>query len=583
MDTNEEPAPREFFPGLSRMMTQIAADLRRGSAEAAADGPENWGSRPHIFEAGPSASPPPVPSGESTDGESAWGSLGILEGSDRLGEESSDRVSDLQRSARPGLYPPLSAHAGRRAVPGERLPPELLMSSSASAILVPTSSSGRESLADRLTRRRVDYALRNGGAIKPSGSFIGSSFTDIFSAMADRRQLQVAEFGSSEWVFRNTVSFWVGVFFVEGSILFIVGAAASAFMHGAAKWKFQALVGYPYFVGSLTYTAGAYMGYYEVINVGRADRRLFGCTGATPAGFWGTTLYLIGALCFNVCCAATFVSPDTPEGEKLVSVWMEGVAGTVGSLLFVLAALIEWAHNADATPRQRVFWLCSSYFLGSVLFLVGSGSTLVFGVCECARPELTIWWIDFPYCAGAVLFLFGAWVTTRMWKAEQFGLAFMNEINNFAPTAPNSRTPEDATQKAATAVYMAFAAVSLLDFCSLSAWHAHEIGGVHHPIIFSEEFLTTTTNFVAAHSLLLLVTVVHRSPAVSPYKYLMWLMQLVALLYLSSITLRWLKYFTDPRYFTDTPSDHEPEVEGGLWEQKEALEAGSGVEFTFRE
>ena len=152
MDTNEEPAPREFFPGLSRMMTQIAADLRRGSAEAAADGPENWGSRPHIFEAGPSASPPPVPSGESTDGESAWGSLGILEGSDRLGEESSDRVSDLQRSARPGLYPPLSAHAGRRAVPGERLPPELLMSSSASAILVPTSSSGRESLADRLTR-----------------------------------------------------------------------------------------------------------------------------------------------------------------------------------------------------------------------------------------------------------------------------------------------------------------------------------------------------------------------------------------------------------------------------------------------
>ena len=192
MDTNEEPAPREFFPGLSRMMTQIAADLRRGSAEAAADGPENWGSRPHIFEAGPSASPPPVPSGESTDGESAWGSLGILEGSDRLGEESSDRVSDMQRSARPGLYPPLSAHAGRRAVPGERLPPELLMSSSASAILVPTSSSGRESLVDRLTRRRVDYALRNGGAIKPSGSFLGSSFTDIFSAMADRRQLQAA-------------------------------------------------------------------------------------------------------------------------------------------------------------------------------------------------------------------------------------------------------------------------------------------------------------------------------------------------------------------------------------------------------
>lgn len=46
-----------------------------------------------------------------------------------------------------------------------------------------------------------------------------------------------------------------------------------------------------------------------------------------------------------------------------------------------------------------------------------------------------------PFTVGAVFFLFGAWVTTRMWKAEQFGLAFMNEINDFAPAAPNSTMP----------------------------------------------------------------------------------------------------------------------------------------------
>lgn len=68
----------------------------------------------------------------------------------------------------------------------------------------------------------------------------------------------------------------------------------------------------------------------QVINVGRVKRRFFGCSGATRAGFWGTTLYLIGALLFNVNCSATFVSPTTPEGEHAVAVYMEGLTGTVG-------------------------------------------------------------------------------------------------------------------------------------------------------------------------------------------------------------------------------------------------------------
>lgn len=67
-----------------------------------------------------------------------------------------------------------------------------------------------------------------------------------------------------------------------------------------------------------------------MINVGREKRRFFGCSGATHAGFWGTTLYLIGALLFNVDCAATFMRPGTQEGEHAVAVYMEGLAGTIG-------------------------------------------------------------------------------------------------------------------------------------------------------------------------------------------------------------------------------------------------------------
>jgi hypothetical protein len=93
-------------------------------------------------------------------------------------------------------------------------------------------------------------------------------------------------------------------------------------------------------------------------------------------------------------------------------------------------------------------------------------------------------------------------------------------VNLFTPDlfTPVHPAQEDRLQKASSAVYMFFAAVSILDFCSLTAWHVHSVGGIHHPLIFAEEGLITFANLVAAHTLLLLVTVVHRTPAVSPYK-----------------------------------------------------------------
>jgi len=446
---------------------------------------------------------------------------------------------------------------------GERLIPRgTQLSSSASAIMIsPSVPEEGQPVAASTSRIAQSNGIAVRAPIKRNAPLAQSvpgsrTFNELIGMGGGANNVLVnlerADYNTSEWVFRNTVSFWVGVFFVEGSILFIVGSAAAAF-HPHAEWRQAALIGYPYFAGSITYTAGTYLGYYEVINVGRVKRRFFGCSGATRAGFWGTTLYLIGALLFNVNCSATFVSPTTPEGEHAVAVYMEGLTGTVGSLFFLAAAIIEWAHNWHANSKQKVFWLCLSYFWGSALFLVGSLGTLVVALMGGASTTLTVWTVDIPFTAGAVFFLFGAWVTTRMWKAEQFGLAFMNEINDFAPAAPNSTMPEDKLQKFSSAVYMMFAAVSILDFCSLSAWHVHSVGGIHHPVIFAEETLITFANLVAAHTLLLLVTVVHRTPAVSPYKYLVWLMQIVAVLYCGAITLRWLKYFVDDAYMTNVP------------------------------
>ena len=45
-------------------------------------------------------------------------------------------------------------------------------------------------------------------------------------------------------------------------------------------------------------------------------------------------------------------------------------AQALGGVCFSLAAWTEAAHNAAATPRERVWWLCLYYLLGSLLFLL---------------------------------------------------------------------------------------------------------------------------------------------------------------------------------------------------------------------
>ena len=63
------------------------------------------------------------------------------------------------------------------------------------------------------------------------------------------------------WQFRRTLSYWVSILFVEGSVLFILGAAfAMTELAKESSANMQALVSTPYFVGGICFTLGAYAG-----------------------------------------------------------------------------------------------------------------------------------------------------------------------------------------------------------------------------------------------------------------------------------------------------------------------------------
>ena len=146
-----------------------------------------------------------------------------------------------------------------------------------------------------------------------SSKFI--SFRDVVK-IERRRTLDVSAHSrlGTEWRWLSTVSFWLSACFIMGSILFTVGAAASMlgplFLHergGLPNWLTRGLVTYTYFAGGCYFTIGAYLGFFNVINFGReevSELLWWSTTSASApsaAAYWGSLLYLVGALFFQVC------------------------------------------------------------------------------------------------------------------------------------------------------------------------------------------------------------------------------------------------------------------------------------------
>ena len=67
----------------------------------------------------------------------------------------------------------------------------------------------------------------------------------------------------STWKFRRTLSFWIAITYIEGSLLFLIGGLAAMLELGSE----QALITTPYFVGSICFTLGSYAGLLEVLNI----------------------------------------------------------------------------------------------------------------------------------------------------------------------------------------------------------------------------------------------------------------------------------------------------------------------------
>ena len=203
------------------------------------------------------------------------------------------------------------------------------------------------------------------------------------------------------------VSRWMAALFALGSTCFLVASVASQWASTS-----RPAVGVVFFVGSLLFTAAAYLQYGETVNARRdvdhRGRRL----RLRPASWepkridWlASAIQLAGTLLFNV---STFLAMQHGLTAKQADlrVWAPDAFGSVAFLAASALAYAEVCHRWWCVHRHSMsWWIVALNLAGSVAFGLAAIASLV----EPATDELVnVRIANAGTSLGAVCFLIGA-------------------------------------------------------------------------------------------------------------------------------------------------------------------------------
>ena len=164
-----------------------------------------------------------------------------------------------------------------------------------------------------------------------------------------------------------------------------------------------------FFIGSIFFTAAAYLQFFEAVNEGedleglaRGDR-LFGIR-AQSLGWWAAVIQLIGTLAFNVSTFNALRDLSTWQAETLV--WVPVV---VGSVCFLAASALVIFETHDRIRgllfRSVESRIAALNMLGSIAFAVSAAGAFV---VPATGNVLSVSIVNTFTLVGAVMFFVGA-------------------------------------------------------------------------------------------------------------------------------------------------------------------------------
>ena len=215
------------------------------------------------------------------------------------------------------------------------------------------------------------------------------------------------------WAFRKTLSYWVAISLIAGSTMF---ASGSYFWMNTsmADVDKNALVNYPFFIGSWVFTMGAFFAFLVVVNVDEDDFVWYG-VDTKSVSWWVVTVFLVGALFYNI---------NTAGGLVPLPPWLVWGSATIGGILFAIGGALELIQNKGYRwrPTKLSWWLSYCNCVGGFCFAFAS----LYGLLVNPASNMGV---KIPFLVGSIGYFVSGIVSVLMWKLDQFGSAFLPYLN----------------------------------------------------------------------------------------------------------------------------------------------------------
>ena len=194
-----------------------------------------------------------------------------------------------------------------------------------------------------------------------------------------RGRRHAAEDQDSIWWRPHVRAWWMAVLFALGSLCFAAGGIASQW--GSAS---RPGIGVTFFVGSVFFTAAAYLQYSESVNVDRGVRPDGRVARWRPASWeprridWLAALVqLVGTVFFNISTFAA-MNHDLTTHQVNARVWAPDAFGSVAFLISSELAFAEVCHRWLCWRHRSLSWkIVALNLLGSIAFGASAVASLI--------------------------------------------------------------------------------------------------------------------------------------------------------------------------------------------------------------
>jgi hypothetical protein len=217
------------------------------------------------------------------------------------------------------------------------------------------------------------------------------------------------------WCLVSDFNWWIGFFFVVGSLLFISGSICTLWPKlPIAEIANPARL---FFVGSVPFTLAALLQFYQAGNASdfpqgdtasvqrkTLQQKLFGCR-LHELGWWSCLLQLLGTMLFNLSTYQA-LNPGPNWISEDIWVWLPNFTG---SILFLLSGYMAFAETCHAywryLPRNLSWWAVFWNLTGCIGFMISAFlAVLLSNADPVIRLQLSTWFT----LLGAIGFLLGS-------------------------------------------------------------------------------------------------------------------------------------------------------------------------------